>query len=80
MNLYWVSAIVQNEGNKKPWLCAMNSGVSSIEIAMEIVNRIKRTQTVLSIWVDTFNEDGEKTTVYHDCYINAFGNIMPEVK
>lgn len=75
MGLYWVSAIIQNEGNKKPWLCAMSEGELSLEKAMDVVAFTKENHTVLSIWVDTFDENNVKQTVFHECYINAFGDI-----
>ena len=76
MRLYWVSAIVQNEEDKKPTLLAMSSGEPNIDKAKEVVNHLKENYTVLSVWIDTFDENNNKTTVFHDCYINAFGNII----
>lgn len=70
MKLYWVSAIVQNEG---PRLLAMSEGEMSLEKAMDLVERVKENWTVLSAWIDTFDEKGGKQTVFHECYIDAFG-------
>ena len=49
---------------------------TSIDKAKEVVNHLKENHTVLSVWIDTFDENNNKTTVFHDCYINAFGNII----
>lgn len=76
MRLYWVSAIVQNEEDKKPTLLAMSSGEPNIDKAKEVVNHLKENYTVLSVWIDAFDENNNKTTVFHDCYINAFGHII----
>lgn len=73
--LYWVSAIVQNQTDKKPRLLAMNEGELSLEKAMEIVARVKENHMVLSVWIDVFDENNSKQTVFHECYIDAFGDI-----
>ena len=74
MKLYWVSAIIFNEGDRKPWLCAMTNGSVSMEAAMDTINRLKNNHNVLSAWIDTF-ENNEKQTVFHECYIDAFGYV-----
>jgi hypothetical protein len=74
--LYWVSAIIQNEGNKKPWFCAMSEGELSFEKAMECIVHLKENHTVLSVWIDMCDEYNVKKTVFHECYINAFGDVM----
>ena len=76
MKLYWVSAIVQNKDNKKVWQLAMNEGELTIDKAMETITLLKENHTVLSAWVDVFDENNVKQTVFHECYINAFGNVM----
>ena len=75
MNIYWVSAIIQNEHDKKPWVCAMNMPNLSLESAMETIERTRGNFTVLSAWVDVFDEDRNKQTVFHKCYIDVFGNV-----
>lgn len=77
MRLYWVSAIVQSERDKNPCLLAMSSGESNIDKAKEVVNHLKENHAVLSVWIDTFDENDNKTTVFHECYIDAFGKIIP---
>lgn len=72
---YWVSTIVQNEGDEKPSLLALNDGYPTLEAAMEIVTRIKNDNTVLSVWVDAFDKDNNKQTVFHECYLDAFGTV-----
>ena len=76
MKLYWVSAIIQNEADKKPKLIAMNTAELSLEEAIRVVSDVKSHNTVLSVWVDVFDENSTKQTVFHECYINAFGDIM----
>lgn len=73
MKLYWVSAIIQNRGDSKPWLCSMNEGELDLNNAIKVVNRLKSNYNVLSAWVDVFDGDNIKHTVFHECYINAFG-------
>lgn len=75
MMLYWVSAIIQNKGNVKPTLLALNDGYPSLEAAMRDVVHIKNDNTVLSMWVDAFDKDNNKQTVFHECYLDAFGTV-----
>lgn len=75
MKLYWVSAIIQNKDDRKPWLCAMYDGELSLNKAIDVVARIKENNTVLSVWIDVYDENNIKQTVFHECYINAFGDV-----
>ena len=72
--LYWVSGIIQNEGDKKPWLCAYSQGELNLERAKRQIETMRHNHNVLSAWIDTFDENDVKTTVFHECYIDAFGN------
>lgn len=72
MKIYFPSAIIQND---KPRLMFTYTGEISLEKAMEIVNYWKTIHTILSVWVDAFNEDNNKETVFHKCYIDAFGDV-----
>lgn len=76
MKLYWVSTIIENKSNKKPCLLSMNEGELTIDKAMETIALLKENHTVLSAWVDVFDENNVKQTVFHECYINAFGDVM----
>lgn len=76
MKLYWVSAIVHDKHNKKPWLLSLYEGVLGLEKAMETISLIKKEHTVLSAWIDVFDENNAKETVFHECYINVFGDLM----
>ena len=76
MKLYWVSAIVQNKSDKDVWLCAMSEGELSMDKAMQVIDRLKEIDTILSAWIDVFDENGIKNTVYHECCIDEFGNLM----
>lgn len=73
--LYWVSAIIQNKEDKKPSLLALNDGYPTLEAAKDVVTHIKQDNTVLSVWVDAFDKDNNKQTVFHECYIDAFGTV-----
>lgn len=75
MKQYWVSTIIHDGGERKAWLCAMSDSVSSIEQAMEIIKRMRTNHTVLSAWVDTFDESNHKNTVFHECYVNVVGDV-----
>lgn len=75
MTLYYVSAIIQNEGDAKPWLCAMTDSEIKLKDAMEVIARARANHNVLSAWIDKFDENNIKQTVFHECYINILGNI-----
>ena len=48
MTLYYVSAIIQNEGDAKPWLCAMTDSEVNLEDAMKVIARARTNHNVLS--------------------------------
>ena len=75
MTLYYVSAIIQNEGDAKPWLCAMADSEIKLEDAMEVIARTRANNNVLSAWIDMFAKNNVKQTVFHECYIDILGNI-----
>ena len=74
MKLYWVSAIIQNEDDKRAWLLSMNDSTTSIEDAKEIINKIKTNNIVLSAWIDVF-DNNDKFTVFHETYVNFLGHV-----
>ena len=75
MEKYWVSLIIQNKDDKRAWLCAMSNCEMSLENAMETINKAKARFVVLSAWVDTFDKNNEKHTVFHECYVNCIGQV-----
>jgi hypothetical protein len=75
MKLYFMSAIIQDKSGEKPCLLAMSEGDLSLEKAMEKIDFAKKYYIVLSAWVDSFDENNKKETVFHECYINAFGDL-----
>ena len=75
MEKYWVSLIIQNKGDKRAWLCAMSNCEMSLENAMETINKARTRFIVLSAWVDTFDKDNNKQTVFHECYVNCIGQV-----
>ena len=76
MELYWVSAIVQSKVNSKPWLLSDCSGKLSLENALKEIEDMKTKFTVLCAWIDTYDALNIKQTVFHECYIDAFGNLV----
>ena len=79
METYWVSLIIQNKDNKA-WLCAMSDCETSLESAIETINKAKTKFVVLSAWVDTFDENNKKHTVFHECYVDCIGKEMKNAK
>lgn len=75
MKLYWVSLLIQDTENSKPWLSAMSSGCTSLEEAMKTIKRGRSNCRVLCAWIDTFDENNDKSTVFHECYVNTIGNV-----
>lgn len=75
MKLYWVSLLIQDKENSKPWVCSMSTGCISFEGAMELIKKGRSAFRVLSAWIDTFDDNTNKTTVFHECYVNVIGNI-----
>ena len=41
---------------------------------METIERGRGNYRVLSAWIDTFDDDN-KSTVFHECYVDAIGNV-----
>ena len=75
MSLYWVSCIIFDKGDRAPWTCSAYSGVTSYEEAMEWGETDRKDHRVLSAWIDIFDSDTNKTTIFHECYIDALGNV-----
>ena len=75
MEVYWVSAIVTYKGCEKPWLLSYGNCYLSLDKAMKEIDNIKNAFTALSIWIDTFDENNVKKTVFHECYIDPFGCV-----
>lgn len=75
MKLYWVSLLIQDSENSQPWLCAMTDSCISMKEAMDTVNKGHENYRVLSAWIDTFDEVNKKTTVFHECYVDAIGKV-----
>lgn len=78
MNQYWVSCIIQEKTDKRAWLCSMSDCALSMDEAMETIRKARKNFTVLSAWIDTYDKDNVKHTVFHDCYINALGDVQKE--
>lgn len=75
MDQYWVSAIVQNEGDKQAWLLSIYDSEPSLSMAIETINRAKVNHRILCAWVDVFDEHNKRTVVFHECYVNTVGHV-----
>lgn len=75
MQLYWVSLLIQDTENSKPWLCAMSTSETNLEDTKKIIKNGRKSYRVLSAWIDTFDESNNKTTIFHECYVNVMGNV-----
>ena len=69
MEAFWASAIIYNDGDTKPWLCAMATSQYSLEQAKVDIECLKANNNVLSAWIDVFDENNIKKTVFHECYM-----------
>lgn len=75
MKFYWVSLLIQDNEHSRPWLSAMTSSCVNIEEAMNTIRKGRENYRVLSAWIDTFDENNKKQTVFHECYVDAVGNV-----
>ena len=67
--LFWISAIVYDDDDKKPWLCAISDAELSLESAKEQIKHLKDKHNLLSAWIDTFDENNVRQTVFHRFYV-----------
>lgn len=77
---YWVSVLIQDTENSKPWLSSMTDSCISLNKAKNIIEKYRTNYRVLSAWIDTFDENNQKSTVLHECYIDTLGNISNSLK
>ena len=75
MKSYWISAIIQNESDVRPWLCTISAGELTLDRAKMAVKIMRNNHNVLSAWIDVFDKNNIKQTVFHECYIDALGYI-----
>lgn len=75
LTFYWVFLLIQDNEHSEPWLAAMTDSCISMKEAMDDVNKGRENYRVLSAWIDTFDEDNKKTTVFHECYVDAIGKV-----
>lgn len=66
---YWVSAIIQDEGDIKPWLCPMTSPNNSLEDAKKEIQYLKDRYNVISAYIDVYDQNNAKQTIFHECYL-----------
>ena len=48
---------------------------SSLKESLEVIERSRKNFTVLSAWVYTYDGKGNRTTEFHDCYVDFSGKI-----
>lgn len=73
-SLYWVSLIIQEDEETKPWLCSKSTGFLTIEEAYKEIKFMREHDRVLSAWIDIYDNE-KKKTVFHECYVDVFGYI-----
>lgn len=72
---YWVSLLVQDYENGKPWLVEMQTCSLTLKDALKVIHTGRNNYRVLSAWIDCFDKNDEKITIFHECYVNAIGNV-----
>lgn len=75
IQLYWVSLLIQDTEHSKPWVCAMTDGYINFEEAIKVIKKGRKRYRVLCAWIDSFDENGNKSTEFHECYVNAIGRV-----
>lgn len=73
--LFWVSLIIQENDETKPWLCSKSSGFLTLEDAYKEIEFMREHDRVLSAWIDIYEND-KTVTVFHKCYIDSLGNVL----
>lgn len=76
MNAYWVSILIQNSEDKRAWSCSFTTPALSLDEANKQIENGRKNYRVLSAWIDTFNSNDERITVFHECYVDVFGNMI----
>lgn len=74
-NNYWVSLLIQDDEKSKPYLISMTDSAAHLKDAIEIIERARKNYRVLSAWVDAFDENNSKITMFHECYVNVVGKV-----
>lgn len=75
MMKYWPHLLVQDENNGNVWLYASDEYKYDVESAKIFIEEGKKKYKVLTAWIDTFNADAERVTVYHECLVNIAGTM-----
>jgi len=78
---FWINFILKRTDKytkeTKIWHSPVSSSMNTIDAArneIELMRKLKD-QEVVSAWIDIYDNENNKTTVFHDCYINFVGNI-----
>ena len=72
---YWVSALVQGPNEPRAWLLSSTTSETTLKAAKDKILYMRSSYTVLSAWIDTFDSNNKKKTVYHECNVDTFGNV-----
>ena len=75
MKLYYVSAIIQEKNDARAWMLPFHDCAFNLEKAMEQIEFMRANHTVLSVWVDCFDEKNKKSVVFHECYVDVLGRV-----
>lgn len=76
MKGYFVSAIIFDEEDEKPWKLEIHEPSQSLPGAHDMIRLIRESYNTLSVWIDELGESNNIRTIYHRCYIDCFGNQM----
>ena len=53
----------------------MTDSAPHLKDAMKIIERGRNNYRVLSAWVDVFDKNNAKITIFHECYVNVVGKV-----
>lgn len=73
--LYWASYLVKDMTTNKVASVSTYNGCLTEDEAKKVIDKARQNFTVLSAWIDTFDSSNKKTTVFHECYVDAVGNV-----
>ena len=70
-----MSLLIQDDEKSKLYLISMTDSVPHLKDAMKIIERGRNNYRVLSAWVDVFDENNAKITMFHECYVNVVEKV-----
>jgi len=81
MKQYWVTFILRRTDKytkeTKVWSSPTSRSLNILSEAHREIRLMRENNDadVISAWIDTYDDNNNKTTVFHDCYINFVGNV-----